>query len=457
MAKNRNKKHKNVINNAKTTVNNGLSSALDLPCSNYINNPLTNPETLYYNSSPYLLTLNWVPLTYAYKSNGFIQTAINQIVDDAFRNDGLIIETSTLDSDELELLYRTMQDEGDLEAIKDSIRWGQLYGGGVLIANTDQNPELPLDEKQLKGKRLIFMSSDRWQCQANGISPELAQSFTLCVDIQSGSNSGIKIDKSRIGIFTGVKAPYLLRAMLQGWGLSIFEAVIPPLTQYLKSMGVTLELLDEAKIDILKFADLNSTLASPNGENLIRKRLRVATENKNYKGSLAIDSNDDYDQKQITFSGLPDMIVQIQYLVCAALKRPYSKLFGKGSSGFSSGEDDLENYNTIVDSEIRTPATKLIKWVVNLRCFQLFGRKLPDFQPKWKPLRVMTEKDDAEIKSKKLADYMQLVDRQIMTKQQCAQKLTDNGIVSFTDEEIAGISNDFEPADYNNIDDLANE
>ena len=40
------------------------------------------------------------------------------------------------------------------------------------------------------------------------------------------------------------------------------------------------------------------------------------------------------------------MIEKIQYLVCAALKRPYSKVFGKGSSGFSSGEDDLENYKT---------------------------------------------------------------------------------------------------------------
>lgn len=40
---------------------------------------------------------------YAYKSNGFIQTAINQIVDDAFRNQGMIIDSETLDSDELEV------------------------------------------------------------------------------------------------------------------------------------------------------------------------------------------------------------------------------------------------------------------------------------------------------------------------------------------------------------------
>lgn len=85
------------VNNAKNTVNNGLASALDLPCGNgYVQNPLTNPATLYYNSSPVLLTLIWQPLTYAYKSNGFIQTAINQIVDDAFRNEGMIIDSGGL-------------------------------------------------------------------------------------------------------------------------------------------------------------------------------------------------------------------------------------------------------------------------------------------------------------------------------------------------------------------------
>ena len=445
MAKNRNR---NKINNSNNTVNNGLADALDLPyCNGYIQNPLTNPATLYYNSSPVLLTLSWTPLTYAYKSNGFIQTAINQIVDDAFRNQGMIIDSETLDTEELEELRQTVYDY-DIEEIKDGIRWGELYGGGVLLANTEQNFELPLDEKQLKGKRLKFLASDRWQCTANGISPYLAKTFTLTDNMQEQTQSGITIDASRVGVFTGVKAPYLLRSMLQGWGLSIFEAIIPPLTQYLKAMSVTLELLDEAKIDVIKIFDLANTLLSPNGEAQIRKRLQIVTDNKNYKSSIAMDAQDDYQQKQISFSGLPEMIVQIQYLVCAALKRPYSKIFGKGSSGFSSGEDDLENYNTIVDSEIRTPATPC------LRCLQLFGRVPPDLKISWKPLRVMSEKDEADIKSKKLADYLQLVDRQIMTKKQCAIKLTEDNIVNFSEEEIAGISDEFEPDKYDKAEDL---
>lgn len=433
------------------TINNGLADALDIPqVDTYFNNPLLNPMSLFYNTTPILLTLYWLQLTYFYKSNGFIQTAINQIVDDAFRNDGLIIDSKTLSTEELEELKQALQDEGDIDAIMDCLRWGQLYGGGVLIANTEQDYTLPLDLKQLKGRKLTFLASDRWQCHATGISPETSKTFVLCDTLENEDINGITIDKSRIGLFTGVKAPYQLRSMLQGWGLSIFESIIPPLTQYLKSMAVTLELLDEAKIDVIKIMDLASTLLSPNGEALVRKRLKLVTDNKNYKSSIAMDANDDYQQKQISFGGLPQMIEQIQYLVCSALKRPYSKIFGKGSSGFSSGEDDLENYNTIVDSEIRRPATKLIKWVVNLRCCQLFGREIPDFRPQWKPLRVMTEKEQAEVNNRKLADYIVLLEHQIMTPQQVARKLTEDGYILFSDDELKNISDEIVEQDFGN-------
>ena len=430
------KKNKKVVNNSV------LSNALGLP-----ENTPYNPTTLFNNTSPLLLTRFWLDLTYFYKSNGFVQTAINQIVDDAFRNDGLIIDSKTLSTEELEDLRTALIENGDIEAIMDCLRWGQLYGGGVVIANTEQQPELPLDEEQLKGKKLTFLASDRWQTQANGISPETCQYFTLCDNLTKDKDTNITLDRSRVGIFTGVKAPYHLRALLNGWGLSIFESVIPPLTQYLKAMGVTLELLDEAKIDVIKLTDLATTLLAPNGVNLIQKRLQVVTDNKNYKSSIAIDNKDDYQQKQINFGGLPQMITQIQYLVCSALKRPYSKLFGKGSNGFSSGEDDLENYNAIVDAEIRRPATKLIKWVVNLRCWQLFGRELTDFQPKWKPLRIMSEKEQAEVNSRKLADYIVLLEHQIMTPQQVAQKLTEDRYILFSDEEIKNISDEMQEQD----------
>lgn len=434
------------------SVNNGLATALNLPCAP--NGEVQDPTLLgkIFSGNAYnLITWRWVALTNAYNKNSFLQTAVNQKVEDAFRNDGLIIDTKTLDTEELEQLRRVMEEEDDIEAIMDCIRWGRLYGGGCLIANTEQDPSLPLDAKQLKGKKLKFLATNRWQCSPIGISPEVAPKFAFTDTLQEGvvsqdyTNYYQELDKSRVGIYTGVTAPYLTRNILQGWNTSIFEGILEPIQNLLGGFNVTLELLSEAKIDVFKIADLATVLMSPDGERQIQKRLQIATANKNYKASLAMDSNDDYQQKQINFGGIPQLLEQLMYIFCGYLRYPVSKLFGKGSSGFSSGDDDLENYNGTVDSEVRIPARKLITWVVQLRCQQLFGRELPDFRPKWRPLRVMSEKDQAEISSRKLADYIVLLEHQVMTGKQVAQKLTEDGYILFSEEEINKISDEFEP------------
>lgn len=433
-------------------VNNGLADALDLPMTP--TGDIKDPSILgriFAGNVNHLISYHWVALTNAYNKNSFLQTAVNQKVEDAFSNDGLIIDTKTLDTDELEKLRKTMEEEGDFEAIADCIRWGRLYGGGCLVVNTEQDPSLPLDKKQLKGKKLKFLATNRWQCCPIGISPEVAEKFAFTDTMQEGLvdrkdvNYYQELDRSRVGIYTGTNAPYLTRNILQGWNASIFEGILEPIENLLGGFNVTLELLSEAKIDVFKIADLATTLISPDGERKVRKRLAIATANKNYKSSLAMDANDDYQQKQISFGGIPQLLQQLMYIFCGYLRYPVSKLFGVGSSGFSSGEDDLENYNKTVESEVRIPARKLITWVVNLRCLQLFGRELPDFRPKWRPLRVMSEKDQAEINSRKLDDYLKLQQAQIMTCKMVAQKLTEDGYILFSEEEINKMSDEFTP------------
>lgn len=434
-------------------INNGLAEALNLPPhvqGSYCDNSIL--RRIFNSSVQGLITLHWVSLTNAYNKNSFLQTAVNQKVEDAFKNEGLIIDTKTLDTEELEQLRTTMLEEGDFDAIIDCIRWGRLYGGGVLVANTEQDADTPLDKKALYGKKLKFIATNRWQCTANGIAPQIAEKFIFTDAFSDNEEQFLRyqhtnqqIDKSRVGLFLGNEAPYLTKTILQGWNASIFEGILEPIENLLGGFNVTLELLSEAKIDIFKIANLASTLSSPQGERLIRKRLQIATENKNYKSSLAMDTEDDYQQKQISFGGIPQLLEQLMYIFCGYLRYPVSKLFGRGSSGFSSGEDDLENYNSTVNSEIRIPANKLITWVVNLRCLQLFGRELPDFKPKWKPLREMSEKELAEISSRKLADYLALLEHQVMTPKQVAQKLTEDNYILFSEEEIAKISDDFAP------------
>lgn len=412
---------------------------------------LDNQRTLFsptslLSSSPYFITQNaWVQLSNMYKSNGFMQQAVNGIVDDAFRNNALIIDTNTLEPEEIEELKQALEDNGDIEAIKSCLKWQQLYGGCSLIANTEQKYDTPLTENF---KKLEFIVADRWHCTPIGSSPETCEKFLFTSNpTVKDINSNIELDKSRVFAYTGVTTPFYLKQMLNGWGMSIFESILPALNMYMEALGVSLELISEAKIDVFKIKDLASTLGSRGGTTAIKKRLKLMADAKNYTSTIALDLNDDYDQKQINFSSLPQLIEQIQLLICSALKRPYSKIFGKGGSGLSEQTSDLENYYSIVDGEIRTPATRLIKWVVDLRCVQLFGRRLPDFQPQWKPLKILSEKEEAEIKTKQLDDVLKLFDRGILSKQQVGKILTEKDILLFSDEELNKLDSEIEEAD----------
>lgn len=423
-------------------VNNGLESALGL-ADPYINS-MNNPSQIYQNASPYLLSLHYIPLANTYKSNGFAATVVDLPVSDAFRDGGFEIDSDTLSADELQQLEEKMSDCNDIEILKDCLRWGRLYGGGCILINTDQGHDTPFNPETIKGKEVEFLAVDRWQCIPLAQSLFLADQFMLQDNLHNEGKE-IIFDKSRVLTFTGKTQPYYLRNLLQGWGASVFEDVIPQLNQYLKANSVILELLDEAKIDILKISGLSDLLMSSEGEAVVRRRVDIAAANKNYKSMLTMDANDDYDQKQLSFGSVDQMLEKIFLLICSCLRIPYSKIFGRGASGFSSGEDDLENYNAMINSDVRVPATRILKQMIDIRCYQLFGRKIPDLTINWKPLRVMSEKDQQEIETQKINSYIQLLQAGVLSPKQVAEKLAVEKIVALSDEEINALSDEVQP------------
>ncbi len=431
------------------TVNNGLENALGLT-------EQTIPSELFANTSSYLLTLQYIPIANLYKSNGFAKIAVDLPVSDCFRDGGYILHSSTISPDELQELQDYM-DEHDTEIIKQCMRWGRLYGGSLIVCDAHQKPDTPFNPETIYKKKVDFYACDRWQCVPNSDNVNMADSFVLQDNFleMEGSTGGniITIDKSRIKTFVGEEQPYYLRNLLQGWGASIFESIIPQLNQYLKANGVILELLDEAKIDILKIFELSSVLASEGGEAAVKKRAEIFAQQKNYKNMGVMDAQDDYVQKTMSFSGLNEILEKIFLLICSCLRIPYSKVFGRGASGFSSGEDDLENYNAMIMSELRVPAQPLVKWIAQIRCCQLFGRKVDDLTITWKPLRVLSEKEQQEINTSKIQSLTNLLYCGVLTRSQVAKKLVNDEILDLTDDEIKAIDDD---ADMQGMDGMGN-
>lgn len=386
-------------------------------------------------------TLNRIALSYGYMSYGLVQTAIDAPVDDAFRG-GIEIETDELDEDQLRELHRKMKTERDIEQIKLTCKWARLYGGAGLIVASDQNYKTPLDVEAFNEKsKLAFIPADRWELILSNVSINGLQYGSPDLDDVPEERPynyyGKMLDASRVVKMLGRDAPSYIRQRLQGWGMSELERCMRELNSYIKFQNMVYELIDEAKIDVYKIQQFNEQLATAQGTQLIQMRIQLSNLLKNYKNALVMDSEDDYAQKQIAFAGLADILMECRVNLCAAFKIPYNKLFGDSATGFSSGEDAMENYNALVEGDVREKVLPLVDEVVKLRMQQLFGF-IPEFTTKFKPLRILNALEEADVATKTQKLVLDLFDRDLYDGKEAMESLHKDGLINVESKVLNG-------------------
>lgn len=413
------------LDNVENSVSSMLSGIFDSAGQgtvNILSHPFQLGEASVYNP----LSLNRILLTYAYSTFGIIQTFIDQPVEDAFRG-GIDIETEELSEDELDQLQDVLIECGDYQEMKAAMRWAKLYGGAGLIINTDQDPKEELDIDAIdENSPLSFIAADRWELLLNYLYEE---------QIETPFNYyGESIHKTRVVKVNGKDAPAFLRSRLQGWGMSELERVIRDINSYTKNQDVIFELLDEAKIDVWHLQGLNTNMMSSGSQAKVSKRLQLATQMKSHQKALIMDKEDDYEQKQISFGGLAEMQHQNRLGIAAAVRIPMTKLFGQSSAGFNSGEDDIENYNSLVESEVRSKAREIVQTVVKLRCQQLFGFIPEHFEIKFKPLRILGAEQEETVKDAKFQRGSTLYSQGMLSPEEYMEYLKKEGVISMQTE-----------------------
>lgn len=389
-------------------VNNGLAGAvfgMGVPAQGYgfggPNTSTVSQPTQIFNDLRWYFVSNFRQmLSEAYVELGLIQTLVNLPVDDGLRG-GVEIRSKTLTPDQIAALKDALDRFDDIGKVGQALKWNRLFGGAGVLILTDQDPTLPLNMKAVTPNTpLEFRAVDMWELyfdlqNSEGYDPAIQDER-----YEYFSYYGTKIHKSRVIIMKGLQAPSFLRPRLRGWGFSVVESVVRSINQYLLGTNLIYELADEAKIDVFKIKNLVSSLMAPQGAAQIATRIELANREKDYNHALVLDGEDDYAQKQLSFSGLAEIMKEIRLQVASDLRMPISKLFGVGSSGFSSGEDDIENYNAMIESTIRQQAKSDILRVIELRCLKLFGSVPPDLSIAFQPLRVLSLVDEEDVKGK---------------------------------------------------------
>lgn len=403
-------------------------------------------------SSP--LSVNFTFLNYFYKTHGIIQTAIEQPVLDALSSGdqtgaGVVIKPHDMDEEDVHELMDFMEDEDIWGVICEAKTWARLFGGGAIIIN-DGNKDMSseLDDKT-PIKFLKLYAASRWEL---GSSYKLDDPKAVVDDKNpweyAAANQqfynyyGQRLHKSRVIAMSGKAAPWMVRWQLQGWGMSEIEKMVEDFNMYIRTRNVLYDLLNEAKVDVFMIDGMRELLMTEGGDQKMLRRIQTVQQAKNMNNALLIDKNDLYEQKQITFAGIAEVMKENRMAIASAVKMPISKIFGIGASGFSSGEDDLENYNSMVQSTVRATLRKPIRQIIDLVMRYKWQDQF-DYSLSFKPLRVMSAQDEEEIKDKKFVRGMAMVDHQMMTAEEMGEFCHKENLISVETAAEKGLTEDF--------------
>lgn len=410
---------------------NGLTNFVESVTADLGTAPMTKFAPMFYNTRGYLVSFQRQLLNDLYVENGLVQTMIDQPVEDAFRGDIKII-SKELDDDDITELEGAAARMHVYDILKDAFKWARLFGGGGVVINIfGEDPEKPLDlEKVREGAKIEFYAADRW---------ELANSpYTVnpTLDDLTGLQEGLKFNfygqelhPSRVLLLKGKTAPSLKRLQLAGWGMSELERLIAPLNKFTKNQNVIYELLDESKLDIYSIQDYNVSLMAGQ-EDAIKKRVEFTNMLKSYLNALILDKEDAFEQKNMSFAGMSELLEQARLDIASALKMPVTKLFGLSSAGFNSGEDDLENYNAMIERDVRTPAKDALITILKLLAISQWGMVPQDLDIEFPSLRIAKENEIQERKNMTFARGKELFEMGMMTKGEFYDYLVENEIVS---------------------------
>lgn len=377
---------------------------------------VSQATTIFKNLRYYFVSNFRQILSEAYVEISLVANIVDIPVDDALRG-GVEIKSNQLNEEEIEELRVSLDRDDDMGVVGQAAKWNRLFGGAGILILTDQDPEEELVLEDIdEDTPLEFRAVDMWELfwdkqNTEGYDPAIQQE-----DFEFYNYYGERVHKSRVMRLKGITAPSFNRPRLRGWGFSVVERLVRSINQYLKDADLTFEVLDEFKLDVYKIKNLVNTLMSPQGEEKVTRRIRLANYQKNYQNAIIMDSEDDYDHKQLSFAGLAEIKQESRMQVSADMRIPAIKLFGTPASGLNgSDEESLEVYNCMVESEVRDKIKYDILRVLEIKCQKLFGFVPDDLSITFKPLRMLSSEQEQTVKSSKHERLMAAKEKGLIT------------------------------------------
>ena len=352
-----------------------------------------------------------------YYEDGLAARIVKLLPDDMFREgwDYSFPKLDDLAAESLAEQYAGIMEElGAQQKIKDAFVWRRLYGGAALLisAMDGSTPEMPLVPKKIRTienlrvieRSEIDFSGIKWQTDPAMPRYGLPEMYPVRFEMPGGGISQtMMVHWTRIIELHGDTLP---RHSLVGmssekrwWGISALQRADDRLKSLGSSLGSIDQLLCELGVGKYKVKDLAALLASPDGEEAIKRRVELMDLVKSTFRSMYLDTEEDFVRDTISFQGVQDVLHILFMLISADTGYPMTRLFGMSPAGMNAtGESDMNNYYDMVRSlqtaEVLPVLLRLVRIISEWK-----GLDEPYIE--FRPLETMNDKERADLDKQK--------------------------------------------------------
>lgn len=343
------------------------------------------------------LSRNRFRLEAQYRSSWICGKAIDLVAEDMTKA-GIEINSEGMAPGQDELLTAYWKKLRIWKKLCETIKWARLYGGCIAVMLIDgQALETPLridtiTKDQFKG----LMVLDRW-CMTPSLTnlvtelgPELGKPKYYDVLADGVALAKRRIHYSRVIRIEGQELPYWQRIAEMLWGQSVLERLWDRLLAFDSTTQGAAQLVYKAHLRTYKVDGLRDIIAlgGPMLEGLI-KQIDFIRRTQTNEGLTLMDTKDEFEAHQYTFSGLDTVLLQFSQQLSGALGIPLTKLFGQSPAGLNAtGESDIRNYYDSINQEQESQLRPGIGTLLEVTHRSLFGAPLPEgtdfnFEPLW--------------------------------------------------------------------------
>jgi len=351
------------------------------------------------------ITNNRQLLENMYRTSWVCGMAIDLPADDMTR-EGVDI-TSDMKPEDAEVIYDTMATLSIWENIAKTIKWSRLYGGaGALIMIDGADYTKPLDLSRIRrGSFKGIIPLDRHMLLPDMSKPikDICPDMGLpeFYDIHASGNilGGRRVHHSRILRFTGIEMPYYQQIQLNSWGISELERAYDRLIAYDNATTGTAQLMHKAHLRVVKFQKLAEKVGTGGaGADVLMKRLDKIRYFQSIEGLTVLDKEDEFEAHNYTFTGIPDVLLQLAQQLSGAFQIPLVKLLGQSPAGLNAtGESDIRNYYDKIKAGQKSKLFHPVKNILTLCAASELGVYEDNIKFTFKPLWQMSDKEKSEI------------------------------------------------------------